>query len=97
MCSCRLRNKKELDDGVLYEVSALYPIQVLNEMYETAINDEDFSFWYINLIAKKKKEYMMFIRFEHKMVVDTNDGADPSRLEGGELDGQRVGPDVNPP
>jgi hypothetical protein len=81
----RLRNKKELLDGLLYEMSALFPIQVLNEMYETAINDEDHSFWFINLVAKKKED-MMFIRFEHKMVVDTNDGADTSRLEDRQLD-----------
>jgi hypothetical protein len=96
MCVWRLRNKKELLDGLLYELSALYPIQVLHEMYETAINDEDYSFWYINLVAKKKED-MMFIRFEHKMVVDTNDGADPTRLEGGELDGERAGPDPHAP
>ena len=42
-------------------------MSVLHEMYETAINDEDFSFWYINLIARKKED-MMFIRFEHKMM-----------------------------
>ena len=49
ICCWRLRNKKELLDGLLYELSALYSVQVLNEMYETAINDEDHSFWYINL------------------------------------------------
>ncbi len=78
----RLRNKKELLDGLLYELSALFPLPVLYEMYETAINDEDHSFWYINLVAKKKED-MMFIRFEHKMVVDTNDAPDPARLEDG--------------
>ena len=55
ICCWRLRNKKELLDGLLYELSALVPIQVLNEMYETAINDEYYSFWYINLVAKKKR------------------------------------------
>ena len=79
-----------------YELSAMFPIQVLNEMYETAINDEDYSFWYINLVAKKKED-MMFIRFEHKMVVDTNDGADPSRLENGQLDAERAGADLDAP
>jgi hypothetical protein len=92
----RLRNKKELLDGLLYELSALFPLPVLYEMYETAINDQDFSFWYINLVAKKKED-MMFIRFEHKMVLDTNDGADPPRLEDGELDGQRAGANLDPP
>jgi hypothetical protein len=94
MCIWRLRNRKELVDGVLYELSALFPVSVLNQMYETAIQDEDFSFWYINLIAKKKED-MMFIRFEHKMVLDTNDGADPARLEGGELDTGRASADLD--
>jgi hypothetical protein len=71
----RLRNKKELLDGLLYELSALFPLPVLYEMYETAINDEDFSFWYINLVAKKRED-MMFIRFEHKMVVDRKEPID---------------------
>ena len=85
MCIWRLRNQKELYDGVLYELSALFPLKVLADMYQLAIEDEDFSFWYINLIARKKED-MMFIRFEHKMVVDTNDGADPPRLEDRQLD-----------
>ena len=80
----RLRNKKELLDGLLYELSALFPLPVLYEMYETATNDEDYSFWYINLVAKKKED-MMFIRFEHTMVVDTkaNDAPDLARPEDG--------------
>jgi hypothetical protein len=86
----RLRNKKELLDGLLYELSALFPIPVLLEMYETAINDEDYSFWYLNLVAKKKED-MGFVRFQHKMVVntndpvETNDALDPARLEDGNL------------
>ncbi len=100
MCIWRLRNKKELYDGVLYELSALYPIQVLNEMYETAIQDEDFSFWYINLIARKKED-IFFIRFEHKLVLDTNeettDGAHPSRLENSQLDTGGAGADLDSP
>ena len=46
-------DKKELLEGLLYELSALYPISVLCAMYETAINDEDYTFWYINLITRK--------------------------------------------
>ena len=57
----RLRNKKELLDGLLYELSALFPLPVLYEMYEPAINDEDHSSWYINLVAKKKED-MIFNR-----------------------------------
>ncbi len=81
----RLRSEKELRDNLLYELSALFPLPVLYEMYETAINDQDYSFWYINLVAKKRED-MMFIRFEHKMVLDTNepnDALDPSRQEDG--------------
>ena len=76
----RLRNKKELLDGLLYELSALFPLPILYEMYEEAINDQDYSFWFIDLVAKKKDD-MMFVRFSKKMIVDTNDVADPARLE----------------
>jgi len=38
-------------------------------MYETAITHEDHSFWFIDLVAKKKDD-MFFIRFEHKMIMD---------------------------
>jgi hypothetical protein len=37
-------------------------------MYETAIGDEDHSFWYINMVAKK--DDMFHIRFEHKMQLE---------------------------
>ena len=85
----RLRNKKELLDGLLYELSALFPLPVLYEMYETAIQDEH-SFWYLNLVAKKKEE-MSFVRFEHKMVLNRNepvDTSDPARLEDGGVLGE---------
>jgi hypothetical protein len=92
----RLRNKKELLDGLIYELSALFPLPVLYEMYETAINDAEHSFWYLNLVAKKKEE-MSFIRFEHKMVVNSkpNDALDPARLEDGGVLGQRAGADTD--
>ena len=85
----RLRNKRELLDGMLYELSALFPLPVLYEFYEQAINDEEHSFWFIDLVAKKKEE-MMFVRFEKKMVVDTNanDDLNPARLENGPVFGQ---------
>jgi len=51
------------------ELSAIHPVKVLREMYEMAISDEDHSFWYIDLVAKKKED-MFYIRFEHKMVLD---------------------------
>ena len=68
----RLRNQKEIF-ALLEELSALYPIPVLHEMYETALDDAEYSFWYINLVAKKKEE-MFHIRFEHRMVLDENLG-----------------------
>ena len=64
----RLRNLKEIQ-SLLEELSALYPVAVLHEMYQTAITDEDHSFWYINLVAKKKED-MFFIRFDHKMLLE---------------------------
>ncbi len=64
----RLRNYREIE-SLLEELSALYPKQILHEMYETAINDEDYSFWFINLVAKKKED-MFFIHFDHKMVYE---------------------------
>ncbi len=75
----RLRNKKELIDSLLYELSALLPMPVLMEMYETATGDEPHSFWFIDLMAKKKED-MMFIRFEHRTVVDNKqtDALDPA-------------------
>jgi hypothetical protein len=64
----RLRNQKEII-ALMEELSAIYPMQVLHEMYETAISDQDHSFWYIGLVAKKKED-MFFVRFEHKMVLE---------------------------
>ena len=64
----RLRNQKELV-SLMEELSALFPMRTLHEFYETAISDEDHSFWYINLVSKKKED-MMHIRFDHKMLLD---------------------------
>ncbi len=64
----RLRNQKEII-ALMEELSALYPMQVLHEMYQTAISDEDHSFWYIDLVARKKED-MFYIRFDHKMIWD---------------------------
>ena len=73
LCVWRLRNQKEIY-ALLEELSALYPIPVLHQMYETALEDEPHSFWYINLVAKKKED-MFHIRFEHKMLWDQGGGA----------------------
>ena len=61
----RLRNRLELQ-ALLEELSAVYPIKTLEEMYNLAI-DEPYSFWYINLTAKSKDD-MFFLRFEQRMV-----------------------------
>lgn len=68
LCVWRLRNYREIE-VLMEELSALFPKQILQEMYATAIDDEDHSFWYINLVAKKKDD-MFFIRFDHKMVYE---------------------------
>ncbi len=64
----RLRNQREVF-SLMEELSAVYPIEILHQMYETAISDADHSFWYINLVAKKKDD-MFHIRFEHKMQLE---------------------------
>ena len=68
MCVWRLRNAREIQT-LLEELSALYPPQILHEMCEAAVSDEDHSFWYINLVAKRKED-MFFVRFEHKLVYE---------------------------
>ena len=63
----RLRNQKEAL-ALMEELSAIYPLKVLHQMYEAAI-EEPHSFWYINLVSKDKRS--MFDRcFEDKIVVD---------------------------
>jgi len=63
----RLRNAKEIQ-SLLEELSAIYPVKVLQEMYEEAVS-EAYSFWYINLVQKKKED-MFYVRFEEKLVVE---------------------------
>jgi len=67
LCVWRLRNAREIQ-SLMEELSALYPPQILHEMYEAAIA-EDHSFWYINLVAKRKED-LFFVRFEEKMVYE---------------------------
>ena len=64
----RLRSYKEME-CILHELSALYPVSTLLEMYEMAVNDQDFSFLYINMSARKKED-MFYIRFEEKLVLE---------------------------
>ena len=63
----RLRNQKEVL-ALMEELSAIYPIKVLHQMYEAAI-EEPHSFWHTNLVSKDKRE-MFYVRFDHKIVVD---------------------------
>ena len=60
----KLRNNKDLE-SLIEELSALAPKKVLLEMYSLATT-EPYSFWYINLMAKKISD-MFYIRFEKKM------------------------------
>jgi hypothetical protein len=64
----RLRNQKEIV-ALLEELSAIYPIRTLHEMYEQAVSDKQHSWWCINLVAKEKTR-MFFVRFEHRQVVE---------------------------
>ena len=50
------------------ELSAIYPIKLLHQTYEAAI-EEPHSFWYINLVSNDKRE-MFYVRFDHKIVLD---------------------------
>ena len=58
---------------LIEELSAIYPIKVLYQMYNQAISDEDYSFWFVNLVAKKRED-MFMVRFEYKQIYD-----DPAR------------------
>lgn len=66
-CVWRLRSAKEIQ-ALLEELSAIYPVKVLREIYETAVSDEDHSFLFINLVARQK-EQMFHLRFEHGLAV----------------------------
>ena len=52
---------------IMDKLSAIYPKDVWMDMYQMAIDDEDFSFWYINLVARPRPEF--WIRFEKRMKV----------------------------
>jgi hypothetical protein len=69
----KLRNRQDLD-GLLQELTAIYPYEVLQQMYEEAVNDQPYSFLFINL--KQPKEKMFSIRFDEILQVE-NDGELP--------------------
>jgi hypothetical protein len=56
-----LRNFADLH-GLLSELTAIYPYDVLLAMYEEAVHDRPYSFLFINLKAPKEK--MFSVRFE---------------------------------
>ena len=62
----RLRNYRDLE-ALIEELSALYDKKTLLELYNIA-TDEPHSFWYINLMAKSKKD-MFYMNFDRKLVV----------------------------
>ena len=62
----RLRNQKEII-SLMEELSALYPVNVLHEMYSMA-TEEPHSFWFIDLVAKSKAA-MFYVRFEERLEV----------------------------
>ena len=72
-----LRNRSDLD-GLLHELTAIYPYDVLAQMYEEAVGDQPYSFLFINL--KAPKDQMFSIRFdeilqpENGQPSDFNDG-----------------------
>jgi len=63
----KLRNYRDLE-AVLEELSALTDKKTLLEMYNMATK-EPYSFWYINLIAKKIED-MFFCKFGHKLIIE---------------------------
>ena len=49
------------------ELTAIYPLDVLRQMYELAVR-EPYSFWFIDLL-KKNPEDMFYIQFKRKLMV----------------------------
>ena len=63
----KLRNKQDLD-GLLQELTAIHPYEVLLQLNEEAVNDQPYSFLFINL--KKPKEEMFSIRFDEILQIE---------------------------
>ena len=68
----RLRNYRDLE-SLIEELSALYDKKTLLELYNIATG-EPHSFWYINLMAKNKKD-MMYMNFDRKLEVQDENNA----------------------
>ena len=63
----KLSNYKDLE-AVLEELSALTDKKTLLDMYSMATR-EPYSFWYINLIAKKVSD-MFYITFKQNLIIE---------------------------
>ncbi len=61
-----LRNRKELFDGILYELSNIHSIDTLLELYKMS-TEEPFSFLYVNL---RSKPVEFWIKLEEKLVIE---------------------------
>jgi hypothetical protein len=62
----RLRSHKEME-CVLHELSAIYPVKTLLEMYNMAVSDAPYSFMFVNMSAAV--ETMFWVRFEETMLI----------------------------
>ncbi len=72
-----LRNRLDLD-GLLSELTAIYPYDILLAMYEEAVHDRPYSFLFINLKAPKEK--MFSVRFEEILQPQGKEDDDGSAL-----------------
>ena len=66
----KLRNRQDLD-GLLQELTAIYPYEVLVQLYEEAVNDQPYSFLFINM--KAPRERMFSVRFDEILTVEGKD------------------------
>jgi len=61
----RMRNKKE-KDAILEELSGLYPMKTLEELYNEA-TDGRHSFMYLNMLADRRQD-VFYKRFDFRML-----------------------------
>jgi hypothetical protein len=64
----RLRSHKEIE-CVMHELSAIHSVQTLFELYSIAVDDQPYSFWYVNMSSQDKQK-MFYIRFEEALVIE---------------------------
>ena len=81
----KLRNKQDLD-GLLQELTAIYPYETLLAMYEEAVNDQPCSFLFINL--KAPKESMFAIRFDEILQIENEERGSFPVPTGGQVAGR---------